>query len=126
LPAVPFVDGILFTSFSVHPLAGAAILLGLGLLVLPAIAGRFMDPANDGACRVFGAIWIGGIAAAALGNYPTPVVGYGGSAILGYVLSLSVFPPRLGARQPSLMGQSGDEEAASGQVRRRAKLALSR
>jgi cell division protein FtsW (lipid II flippase) len=30
------------------------------------------------------------IAAAAIGNYPTPLVGYGGSAILGYLLSAAL------------------------------------
>jgi hypothetical protein len=118
LPAVPFVDRILFTSFAVHPLAGAATLLGVGLLVLPALAGRLRDPADDGACRVFGAIWIASIAAAALGNYPTPVVGYGGSAILGYVLSLSAFPPRLRHRQAAGAGRNGGGEARDERVQR--------
>lgn len=120
LPAVPFVDRILYTGFAVHPLAGAAILLGLGLLVLPALAGRLRDPAD----RVFGALWIGAIAAAALGNYPTPVVGYGGSAILGYVLSLAAFPPRLRERRSSSSEERGAAaEASSGPLRR---LALGR
>jgi hypothetical protein len=34
------------------------------------------------------------LAAAALGNYPTPLVGYGGSAILGYLLCLIGLPQR--------------------------------
>ena len=34
------------------------------------------------------------ILAAALGNYPTPLVGYSGSAILGYLISLLGLPPR--------------------------------
>jgi hypothetical protein len=37
------------------------------------------------------------VGAAALGNYPTPLVGYGGSAILGYALSLSVMPSTVGS-----------------------------
>ncbi len=88
LPAVPFVDEILFTSFDVHPLAGIAVLLGVLLLLVPAFAARRSGPAS----LVFGAVWLGCIAAAALGNYPTPVVGYGGSAILGYLLSLVWLP----------------------------------
>jgi hypothetical protein len=32
------------------------------------------------------------VAAAALGNYPTPLVGYGGSAVLGYLLSAALLP----------------------------------
>jgi hypothetical protein len=92
LPAVPFVDRILFTSFDVHPLAGAAVLLGALLLLVPSILGRRDDPVPGNARWVFGAVWLGCIVSAALGNYPTPVVGYGGSAILGYLLSLSCLP----------------------------------
>jgi hypothetical protein len=125
-PAVPYVDQILFTAFGVHPLAGAAVLLGVCILVLPAIAGRVRDPADGSACLVFGALWTGSIAAAALGNYPTPVVGYGGSAILGYVLSLSVFPPRIRDRQSSIAGRAGGGTAEADPVQRRSALALGR
>lgn len=123
LPAVPFVDRILFTAFFVHPLAGAATLLGTCLLVLPAVASGARDAADDGAYRVFAAAWIAAIAAAVLGNYPTPVVGYGGSAILGYVLSLAVFPPRAGAGQRSSAGRSGGEDARADPMQRRSGLA---
>ena len=64
------------------------------MLIVPAIAGRWMDPGNREVHAVFGAVWLGVVVAAALGNYPTPLVGYGGSAILGYVLSLSLMPGR--------------------------------
>ena len=124
LPAVPFVDRIVYTAFTVHPLAGAAILLGLGLLVLPAVAGRWRDPAGGDPGRVFGAVWIGVIAAAALGDYPTPVVGYGGSAILGYVLSLAAFPPSLCERRPTAAGGAATEDARSEPMQRHAAIAL--
>jgi hypothetical protein len=68
--AVAFVDQILFSAFTVHPLAG------LG---------------------VWGGVWLAAVTAAALGNFPTPVVGYGGSAILGYLIGLIGLPPRRGA-----------------------------
>ena len=32
------------------------------------------------------------VAAAALGNYPTPLVGHGGAAVLGYLLSVALLP----------------------------------
>ena len=92
LPAVPYVDQILFTAFDVHILAGAAVWLGALLLLVPPIIGWRGDPDLAHAYLVFGAIWLGCIAAAALGNYPTPVVGYGGSAILGYLLTFSLLP----------------------------------
>jgi hypothetical protein len=94
LPAVPYVDRILFTAFDVHFLAGAAVLLGALLLLVPPILGLSRDPAGRPAYLAFGAVWLGCLLAAALGNYPTPVVGYGGSAILGYFLSLSFLPAR--------------------------------
>jgi hypothetical protein len=61
------------------------------LLLVPSIVGVRTDPARAHIHLVFGAIWLGCVLAAGLGNYPTPVVGYGGSAILGYMLSLSAF-----------------------------------
>ena len=93
-PAMPFVDQILYSAFAVHPLAGAAVVLGSALLVLPALSARRARGPEQSACIVFGAVWAGLVLAAALGNYPTPLVGYGGSAIVGYLLSLVVFPRR--------------------------------
>lgn len=92
LPAVPYVDQILYTAFQVHAIAGIAVVGGALLLVVPAVAGLRLDPENRDVYAVFGAAWLGIVAAAALGNYPTPLVGYGGSAILGYALSLSFMP----------------------------------
>jgi cell division protein FtsW (lipid II flippase) len=95
LPAVPYVDRILYTAFEVHAMAGIAVVGGALLLVVPAIAGLRLDPENREVYAVFGAAWLGVVAAAALGNYPTPLVGYGGSAILGYALSLSLIPGKV-------------------------------
>jgi hypothetical protein len=92
LPAVPYVDQILYTAFHVHPLVGIAVVGGTLLLVVPALTGYAFDPARGDVHLVFGATWLGMGAAAALGNYPTPVVGYGASAVLGYVLSLAMMP----------------------------------
>jgi hypothetical protein len=97
LPAVPYVDRILYSSFDVHAVAGAAVLGGSAMLLVPAIVGWRRDPANRPSYLVLGVVWSAAIAAAALGNYPTPVVGYGGSAILGYVLSLLALPKRVAA-----------------------------
>lgn len=90
LPATPFVDQILYTSFAVHPLAGLAVATGLILVLSPAL----LPSANRGPAVAFGACWAAAVLAAALGNYPTPVVGYGGSAILGYLLSLAPLSAR--------------------------------
>jgi cell division protein FtsW (lipid II flippase) len=91
LPAVPFVDRILYTAFDVHAAAGAAVLAGCVLLLVPAFTG-WRDKAGRPAVFAFGACWAAVIGAAALGNYPTPLVGYGGSAVLGYLLSVALLP----------------------------------
>lgn len=101
LPASPYVDQILYSSFTVHPVAGVAVLSGSALLLVPALVGWVRDPANRTTYAVFGSVWLAVIAAAALGNYPTPIVGYGGSAILGYALSLLGLPKLTG---PKLTG----------------------
>lgn len=44
--------------------------------------------------------------AAALGNYPTPIVGYGGSAIMGYALSLLALP-KLAGNEAREVNRSG-------------------
>lgn len=85
LPATPFVDQILYTSFAVHPLAGLAVATGLALLVAPAL----LASGDRGPAIAFGALWAAAVLAAALGNYPTPLVGYGGSTIIGYLLGLA-------------------------------------
>lgn len=85
----PFVDQILFTSFEVHPLAGVGLAFGALMLVFPALlqAPRVRDSSTG---LVFGAVWSLVVLAALMGNYPTPLVGYGGSAIVGYLLSIAV------------------------------------
>ena len=108
LPAVPYVDRILFSAFEVHVFAGLAVLLGSALLLAPAAIGWGLDPARRQVYLAFAATWLGCVLAAALGNYPTPVVGYGGSAILGYLLSISIFPADAGA-----MAGSGDRAATA-------------
>lgn len=87
LPAVPFVDHILWSSFRVHPLLGVALWLGAALLCVPLLVLRSADARP--ACRATGACWAAIVVAAAAGAYPTPVVGYGGAAILGYFLCLA-------------------------------------
>lgn len=123
LPAVPFVDQILFTAFDVHMLAGAAVWLGALLLLVPPVLGWRGDEGLRHAYLVFGAVWLGCIAAAVVGNYPTPVVGYGGSAILGYLLSFSFLPARAGSARDQAAIADGDGAATSADLHRSAALA---
>lgn len=117
-PAMPYVDRIFFSSFAVHPLAGVAVLAGALLLLVPALAGARADPANRHIYIPFGAVWLAVLAAAALGNYPTPLVGYGGSAIIGYLLSLTAFPARAAtARAPEHGGAAQPDSEPAGMQR---------
>ena len=111
LPAVPFVDRILYTSFNVDPVAGMTVLAGTCLLFLPALP--LIWRRGNVAVGAFAAVWGAAVLAAALGNYPTPLVGYGGSAIIGYLLSL-VPLPRNGAAAASHLKTV--EDAASDDV----------
>ncbi len=110
LPASPFVDQILYSSFDIHLAAGMAVLGGSALLLVPAVVGWRHDPANRRTYATFGAVWFAAILAAALGNYPTPIVGYGGSAIIGYMLSLLVLPRLVGASARAAPQASGEME----------------
>lgn len=92
LPAVPFVDRILYTAFTVHAAAGLAVLFGSLILLAPALPGALRRERARPALLAFGTCWAAVVAAAALGNYPTPLVGYGGSAVLGYLLSVALLP----------------------------------
>lgn len=98
LPPVRFAEGVFTQTWQVHPLLGIAVASGGALLLLPAAA--FGTQCRDASrqCAVFGAIWLAIILAAVIGNHPTPLVGYGGSAIIGYLLSACMLPPRQSAR----------------------------
>jgi hypothetical protein len=120
--AIPFVDRIFYSSFAVHPLAGLAVLAGAALMLVPAIAGWIRDPGHRPAYAVFGAVWLAVILAAALGNYPTPLVGYGGSAILGYLISLLGLPSRPFVRSLGQEGEAARPEAEAREPNLRAGL----
>lgn len=92
LPASAFVDGVLYTAFDIHPLAGAAVVAGAAGLLVPSLAALSKGPGDRAVLLAFGGCWSAVAAAAALGNYPTPLVGYGGSAVLGYLLSVALLP----------------------------------
>ncbi len=103
-----FVDRILYTAFDVHPLAGAAVLTGAAMLLVPALAAARIRWSDRAPLLAFGACWSAVVAAAALGNYPTPLVGYGGSAVLGYLLNVALLP---GGDRQTAAGAAGSPAA---------------
>jgi hypothetical protein len=122
LAAMPFVDRILYTAFDVHPLAGSAVAIGALALIVPASIGASSGAGERPALFAFGGCWLAMVVAAALGNYPTPLVGYGGSAVLGYLLSVALLPN--GAREAKSRGAVEARPIARGSDQDRPELSV--
>jgi cell division protein FtsW (lipid II flippase) len=114
LAPVPYVEQVLTSAFAVHLLAGAAVITGSALLLVPSLHGWRHDPGNRALHAVFGTFWLATIAAAVIGNYPTPLLGYGGSAIIGYLLSLALLPRHAGARSWQVQPSNGADNTGPG------------
>jgi len=84
-----FVEQVVRSAFAFHVLTGLATVAGLATMLMPATAGLSAGTKEREVFAAFGAIWLAVITFAIVGNYPTPLVGYGSSAILGYCLSAS-------------------------------------
>ncbi len=95
VPPTPFVDRVYRTALSTNLIAGIAVWLGTAILLAPALLGLARDGANKVLYAAFGATWLTVVCAAIAGDYPTPLVGYGGSAIVGYLLSTLALPRRV-------------------------------
>lgn len=115
LPAVAHVDQILWTSLADQPLAAVAIWVGTLLLFAPAILmwrrGLHSEAAG------FTALWACLVAAAMLHNYPTPLVGYGASSILGYLLVALALPREERSAHTEAGRARGRTDEASGNWR---------
>lgn len=82
LPPVPFVEQVIPAALGAG-LPHALFALGAAMLMLmPGITRRLRAPHF-----AFLGIWIAALAMALLGPYPTPVIGFGGSGVLGFMLS---------------------------------------
>lgn len=86
LAPTPFVEQVYASAFAFSSTAGLALLAGAALLLVPMLA------LHRTHATVFAAVWLAIMAAAVIGNYPTPLLGYGGSGILGYLLCLAALP----------------------------------
>jgi cell division protein FtsW (lipid II flippase) len=103
-PPARFVEQVLQTAFDVSTLAGIAVWAGSFLLLLPVIIAALRKQPDLDAAIIFGVVWFTSIAAAILDNYPTPVVGYGASPIIGYLIGLAMIEldDKAVPRQPSI------------------------
>lgn len=82
LPPIPFVEDVLPDALQKGPLTALLACATILLMLAPAVTRRLRAPH-----LAFMAVWVAALAAALLGPYPTPVLGFGGSAVLGFVLS---------------------------------------
>jgi hypothetical protein len=87
---VSFVEQVVQSAFRFHVLTALTVVAGLATMLVPAAAGLSARSKEIEVFAVFGATWLAVIAFAIVGNYPTPLVGYGSSAILGYCLSAAM------------------------------------
>jgi cell division protein FtsW (lipid II flippase) len=94
VPPAPFVEHVVQSAFAFHTLAGLATVAALVTMLLPALVGMMTQTDGSAEFAVFSATWLGVIAFALVGNYPTPMAGYGSSGIIGYCLSAALLGHR--------------------------------
>lgn len=106
LPPTPFVEQVYAGAFAFSYAAGLALLAGSALILLPMLA------LHRTHATVFAAVWLAILAAAVIGNYPTPLLGYGGSGILGYLLCLAALPRRARGQATEFAAATAGEDSA--------------
>jgi hypothetical protein len=113
VPATPFVDRVFRTAFSTGALSGAAVWGGAVLLLVPAALGVIGDRSHRAIHGAFGATWLAIIIAAVVGDYPTPLVAYSGSSIVGYILACVGLPRGRALSASSRTGDIGRPTSAT-------------
>lgn len=94
LPAVSYVEEVVSAAFATALLIG--VFAGLMLTLLPAPF-VFIGLKHDSAAALaLGALWGGFVLAGIFGNFPTPVIGYGASPLLGWGVSLGLALAHMG------------------------------
>ena len=88
LPPTPFVEGVLPAALASGAATGVLALAGVLLLFMPALPFRRSQIRREQ--LAFIGLWLACFGAALTGHYPTPVIGFGGSAVVGYILSVGL------------------------------------
>jgi cell division protein FtsW (lipid II flippase) len=109
LPPVRFVESVAVDALAAGPVTAALLIVGAALVFAPAVIDRRYRPV----ALSFAGVWLGAFAASLAGAYPTPVLGFGGSAVLGYMLSIGLLD-RLGATASHQSLQNPREEHDDG------------
>lgn len=98
LTPVAHVEGIVAAAWGVHPAAGGMALIALMLVPAPFIL-RALAPAGEGEARraltvALSGLWLVLVLANLTGRFPAPVVGYGSSFVVGWLVSLGLIAGR--------------------------------
>jgi hypothetical protein len=102
LPAVAYVERVVFEAFAANPVMG--VIAGLAVVAIPGLIGwRAWSKRPEDAALLFGltGLWVALTVAAFVGNYPVPVVGYGASSLLGWLVSLGLAARKTAASSPA-------------------------
>lgn len=91
LPAVEHVEGVYDQALRSGIAERILVFAGTGLFLLPGCWTFRSTAIQRPRLAAFGAFWAAVVIAAAVGNHPTPLLGYGPSAILGYLLGALAF-----------------------------------
>ena len=93
LPPVAFVEGIIPDALSAGIFPALLALTGIALMLVPAWSAR---PPH----LAFLGVWSAALCMALLASYPTPVIGFGGSGVLGFVLGAGLLAQADSALRP--------------------------
>lgn len=101
LPPVRFVEQVIVDGLMRGgPLIGGLLILGILVILAPILlAGRRLAMPQQRALMMFVQVWGMLLVASVIGPYPTPLLGYGASAIIGYFLAIVMLRPS--ARSPT-------------------------
>ncbi|WP_269715944.1 FtsW/RodA/SpoVE family cell cycle protein [Caulobacter sp. NIBR2454] len=103
LLAVSYVEEVVSTAFAALPVVGVFAGLMLALLPAPFLIAGFKT--TSAAPLALGALWGGFILAGIFGNFPTPVIGYGASPLLGWCVSFGLLLAHLAGAKASLSAE---------------------
>lgn len=93
LAPVPYVEEIVAQAWAASTLLGAVAAILLATLPLPFLLTAH-EAGKRGAGYALAGFWTGLVLAGLLGNYPIPVIGYGASPVIGWVLALRLVSSR--------------------------------
>lgn len=88
LAPVPFVEDVLRHGWRAGSMIGGALGIAVLLLLVPLMHVGRIDASRQRALAAFLLVWATLLAMSVIGPYPTPLLGYGASAVIGYFIAI--------------------------------------